>query len=152
MIETVIEHGPKLGVQRAAAAFGVSRSTVYRRRAQLIGPKQKRRSPVRRISDVQRAEVLRVLHEPRFVDLAPAEAHAVLLSERRYLCSVRSMHRILAEQSEGRERRRGLRHRNDKKPELLATKPNELWSWDITKLLGPAKWTYVLSIRDTGCV
>ena len=150
MIKTVIDCGPTHGVRRAAAAFGVSRSTVYRRRTQLLGPKPKRRSPARRISDVERALVLRVLHEPRFVDLAPAEVYAVLRSEGRYLCSVRSMHRILAAQSEGRERRRGLRHRNDKKPELLATKPNELWSWDITKLLGPAKWTdyYLYVILD----
>lgn len=66
----------------------------------------------------------------------------MLLAEHRYLCSVRTMHRILAENAEARERRDVLRHPTYRKPELLATSPNQLWSWDITKLLGPAKWTY----------
>jgi putative transposase len=86
--------------------------------------------------------VLEVLHEQRFVDLAPAEVFATLLEEGRYLCSIRTMHRILAENAEVRERRDQLRHPAYAKPELLATGPNELWSWDITKLSGPAKWTY----------
>ena len=86
--------------------------------------------------------MLDVLHEPRFVDLSPAEVHATVLEEGRYLCSVRTMHRILAENAEVRERRDQLRHPSYAKPELLATGPNQLWSWDITKLLGPAKWTY----------
>ena len=82
------------------------------------------------------------MHEPRFVDLAPAEVYATLLDEGRYLCSERTMYRILAANQEVRERRDQLRHANHPRPELLATQPNELWSWDITKLLGPAKWTY----------
>ena len=86
--------------------------------------------------------MLDVLHEPRFVDLAPAEVHATLLEEGRFLCSVRTMHRILAENAELRERRDHLRHPAYERPELLATAPNQLWSWDITKLHGPAKWTY----------
>jgi putative transposase len=86
--------------------------------------------------------VLDVLHEPRFVDLAPTEVYATLLEEGQYLCSIRTMHRILGENSESRERRDQLRHPQYQKPELLATGPNQLWSWDITKLLGPAKWTY----------
>ena len=86
--------------------------------------------------------MLDVLHEPRFVDLAPAEVHATLLEEGRYVCSVRTMHRILAENAELRERRDQLRHPAYAKPELLATAPNQLWSWDITKLHGPTKWTY----------
>jgi putative transposase len=86
--------------------------------------------------------VLEALHEPRFVDLAPAEVFATLLDEGRYLCSERTMYRILAANSEVRERRNQLRHMNHARPELLATRPNELWSWDITKLKGPAKWTY----------
>jgi putative transposase len=86
--------------------------------------------------------VLDVLHEPRFVDQAPAEVYASLLEEGRYLCSIRTMHRILGENAESRERRDQLRHPEYKKPELLATGPNQLWSWDITKLLGPTKWTY----------
>ncbi len=86
--------------------------------------------------------MLAVLHEPRFADLAPAEVYATLLDEGVYLCSERTMYRVLAENDEVRERRNQLRHPNHPVPELLATKPNQLWSWDITKLLGPAKWTY----------
>jgi putative transposase len=81
------------------------------------------------------------LHSPRFVDQAPAEVYATLLDEGHYLCSLRSMYRLLAAAHEVRERRNQLRHVAPK-PELLATRPNEVWSWDITKLLGPAKWTY----------
>jgi putative transposase len=91
---------------------------------------------------VEKAAVLDVLHEPRFVDLAPAEVYAGLLDEGRYLCSERTMYRVLAENREVRERRNQLRHPHYTPPELLATRPNELWSWDITKLLGPVKWTY----------
>jgi len=86
--------------------------------------------------------VLEVLHEPRFCDLAPSEVYATLLDEKRYLCSERTMYRILEANQEVRERRDQLRHPAYAKPELLATAPNQLWSWDITKLLGPAKWTY----------
>ena len=83
-----------------------------------------------------------MLHEPRFVDLAPAEVYATLLDEGRYLCSERTMYRILAAHHEVRERRNQLRHPDYAAPELLARRPNQLWSWDITKLLGPTKWTY----------
>lgn len=82
------------------------------------------------------------MNEPRFVDLAPAEIYATLLEEGRYLCSVRTMYRVLAESAQVRERRDQLRHPRYVAPELLATAPNELWSWDITKLHGPTKWTY----------
>ena len=86
--------------------------------------------------------MLERLHEPRFVDRAPAEVFAVLLDEGQYLCSERTMYRILAANAEVKERRNQLRHPAYQAPELLARRPNELWSWDITKLLGPAKWTY----------
>ena len=82
------------------------------------------------------------LHEPRFVDLAPAEVYATLLDEGAYLCSERTMYRLLARRAEVQERRDQLRHPAYAAPELLARHPNELWSWDITKLLGPVKWTY----------
>jgi len=108
----------------------------------MYGPKRQRPSPPRRLSTDERADVLDVLHEPRFIDLAPAEVYATLLDEGRRLCSVRTMHRVLAENTEAGERRNQLRHPNYTPPELLATAPNQLWSWDITKLLGPAKWTY----------
>jgi putative transposase len=82
------------------------------------------------------------LNSERFQDCAPREVYGTLLDEGQYLCSWRSMYRILAENQEVRERRNQLRHPHYSKPELLATSPNQLWSWDITKLLGPTKWTY----------
>ena len=94
-------------------------------RGELVGLEPKRRGPV-----------------PRTVDSAPAQVHAALLAEGRYLASVRTMHRILSENMEAKERRDLARHRVYERPELLATAPNQLWSWDITKLKGPAKWTY----------
>jgi putative transposase len=86
--------------------------------------------------------VLEVLNGERFVDVAPPEAYARLLGEGTYLCSTRTMYRVLARHGEVRERRDQLRHPPADKPELLATGPNQVWSWDITKLKGPAKWTY----------
>lgn len=141
-MSAVLEHAPRLGVGATCDAFGVSRATYYRKRSPSYGPKPKRPSPPRRIPDDERKEIIKVLHEPRMVDLAPAEVFATLLEEDRYLCSVRTMHRVLAENVEARDRRNQLRHPNYARPELLATRPNELWSWDITKLLGPVKWTY----------
>jgi len=78
----------------------------------------------------------------RFVDQAPREVYATLLDEERYLCSWRTMYRILEQNQEVRERRNQLRHPKHVKPELVPTAPNQLWSWDITKLLGPTKGTY----------
>ena len=141
-MKTVLEVAPKLGVSATCAAFGVARASYYRERAPMHGPKRRRPSPPRRLSPDERTAVLDVLHEPRFVDLAPAEVYATLLDEGRCLCSVRTMHRVLAENAEARERRNQLRHPSYAPPELLATTPNQLWSWDTTKLLGPAKWTY----------
>jgi len=86
--------------------------------------------------------VLDTLHSERFVDQAPAAVYYTLLDEGVRLCSVRTMYRILDSQDEVRDRRDQLTHPTYKKPELLATGPNQVWSWDITKLLGPVKWTY----------
>jgi len=141
-MDAVIMNAPQLGVLATCAAFGIALATYYRHRTPSYGPREKRPSPARRLPDDERKTVLDVLHEPRFADLAPAEVFATLLEEGRYLCSLRTMHRILAENSELRERRDQLRHATYAKPELLATGPNQLWSWDITKLRGPAKWTY----------
>jgi putative transposase len=138
---TIKSLGPELGVVATCAALGVARATYYRQLQPVHGPAQKRRAP-RALADGERKAVLEVLHEPRFVDLAPAEVYATLLDEGRYLCSERTMYRVLAENAEVRERRDQLRHPKYAAPELLATRPNQLWSWDITKLLGPAKWTY----------
>jgi transposase InsO family protein len=134
------------GITKAAcAALGVPRASLYRRRAVLAGPPiepRPRPRPERALSAAERQTVLELLREPRFVDLAPAEVYATLLDQGIYHCSIRTMYRILDENNEVRERRNQLRHPEYKKPELLAEGPNQVWSWDITKLMGPAKWTY----------
>jgi len=133
--------GKSIGVQAACAALIVPRSSLYRARA----PQGVRRSPknsARALSQVEKIRVREELNSVRFQDRSPREVYATLLDEGRYLCSWRSMYRILDEHDEVRERRNQLRHPNYVKPELLATAPNQLWSWDITKLLGPSKWTY----------
>ena len=138
---TVTEVGPRLGIAPTCAALGLPRATYYRRRRPQNAPPLHWPSP-RALSVAERDAVLTLLHEPRFVDLAPAEVYATLLDNGKYLCSERTMYRVLAVNQEVRERRNQLRHPNYAAPELLARRPNELWSWDITKLLGPAKWTY----------
>lgn len=138
----VLEVAPRLGVTATCAAFGVPRATYYRRRHPVVGPRPRRPSPPRRLCDEERREVLSVLNKPEWADLAPAEVYATLLGQGCYLCSVRTMHRILDENAQSRERRNQLRHPTYERPELLAEAPNQLWSWDITKLRGPAKWTY----------
>ena len=132
--------GPRHGVASTCHALGVPRATYYR--ALKPKPTPQPRDVPRALTAQEQARVLDVLHEERFVDLAPAEIYATLLDESQYLCSERTMYRILAANREVRERRNQLRHPRYAAPELLATRPNELWSWDITKLLGPAKWTY----------
>lgn len=129
----------------ACAALGVSRATVLRRRARQARPAEPPRprpAPQRALSEPQQNAMLDLLHEPRFADQAPAEIYAILLDEGRYLCSIRTMYRLLRKHQEVRERRNQLRHPAYQKPELLAEQPNAVWSWDITKLQGPAKWTY----------
>jgi len=140
-MEAITEMAPRLGVAPTCAALELPRATYYRNRAPRPAPKP-RPTPVRALAPEERAAVLDVLHEPRFADLAPAEVYATLLDEDRYLCSERTFYRVLVENAEVRERRDQLRHPHYAAPQLLATRPNELWSWDITKLLGPTKWTY----------
>lgn len=141
-MDNVIQIAPLLGVVATCAAFGIARASYYRKRAPKFGPRRRRPSPPRRLPDLERQLVISTLNEPRFADLAPVEVYVTLLEEGRYLCSVRSMHRILGENTLVRERRNQLRNPVYTKPELLCTAPNQLWSWDITKLRGPAKWTY----------
>ena len=140
-IETIREVGPRLGIAPTCLALGVPTASFYRRSKPRPSPAA-RPSPPRTLATIERAAVREVLHDPRCVDLAPAQVYAQLLDEGRYLCSERTMYRILEERQEVRERRDQLRHPPYAPPQLLATRPNELWSWDITKLLGPAKWTY----------
>jgi len=140
-MQTVTELGPRLGIAPTCAALEVARASYYRG---LKPPVElpPRPTAARALPAEERQVVLDVLHEPRFVDLSPAEVYATLLDEDRYLCSERTMYRVLDESQEVRERRDQLRHPHYAAPQLLATRPNELWSWDITKLLGPTKWTY----------
>ena len=144
MIATsVSELAPVVGTSAACAALAVSRATHYRRtRSPRLGPPAPRPSPARALTETERTTVLETLHTERFVDASPAATYATLLDEGTYLASERTMYRILAGACEVRERRAQRRHPVYAKPELLATGPNELWSWDITKLRGPAKWTY----------
>ena len=133
------------GTLPACRALGVVRATLYRhRRGSLAAPLDAHApsSHPRALGIQEQQAVLAELHSERFVDQAPAAVYAALLDEGRYLCSERTMYRLLAEAGEIRERRDQLRHPAYVKPELLATRANEVWSWDITKLLGPAKWTY----------
>ncbi|WNZ59067.1 IS3 family transposase [Myxococcus sp. MxC21-1] len=141
LMGVALEAVSELGVAPVCPALGLPRATYYRRARPKHGPARRSRSP-RALAPEQRAEVLAALHEPRFQDAAPAEVYAQLLDEGRYLCSERTMYRVLAENHQVRERRNQLRHPNHPVPQLHATKPNELWSWDITKLHGPSKWTY----------
>jgi len=145
MIEaTVQELTPIIGTRPACRAVGASPATIYRRRRppEPRTPKP-RPTPARALSQPEREQVLDVLHSERFVDVSPEETYATLLDEGTYLCSTRTMYRILDAHHGGvRERRNQLTHPPYAKPELLAQRPNELWSWDISKLLGPAKWTY----------
>jgi putative transposase len=138
-----LELATSVGVGCAAEAFELPRATVYRARPPRPAREpMPRPAPPRALKVEERQAVLEVLHSERFVDVAPKEVFATLLDERVYLCSWRTMYRVLAGAQEVRERRNQLRHPAYAKPELLATKPNEVWSWDITKLLGPVKWTY----------
>ena len=143
MIEATVEElTPIVGTRPACRALGASPATIYRRRRPPEPrPRKPRPRPARALSEAEREAVLETLHGERFVDSSPAAVWATLLDEGRYLCSERTMYRLLAESGSSRERRNQLTHPPYAKPELLAKRPNELWSWDISKLKGPAKWT-----------
>ena len=140
----VTELATAVGTRAACRALFASRASHYRQRRAAIGSAKTnpRPSPPRALAPAERETVLAHLHGERFQDRSPAAVYATLLDEGTYLCSIRSMYRMLEQEGESRERRDQLTHPPYKKPELLATAPNQLWSWDITKLLGPAKWTY----------
>lgn len=144
-MEAVDELAAVVGVSEACRVLGVPRASHYRARqtpeAAPLAPHE-RPVPPRALSAEERDTVRQVLNSPRFQDCAPREVYATLLDEQIYLCSWRTMYRILMAADEVRERRDQLRRPTYAKPELLATRPRELWSWDITKLKGPAKWTY----------
>lgn len=134
--------GQSTGNQKEACeALNISRASFYRYFA-LKSPKKERPKPPLALSQEEEQEVLDTLHSERFQDKAPHEVYATLLDEGTHLCSVRTMYRILDKNQEVKDRRRHVSRAHYVKPELLATAPNQVWSWDITKLKGPAKWTY----------
>jgi len=149
MIAAMHELSPAMGAGAACRAVGLPRGVPARQRAQarraaLFGPwpQARPRAPSPLALDAQEsALLLQTLNSPRFADTAPAAVHATLLDEGCYLGSVRTMYRHLAAHGGSQERRHQLTHPAYTKPELLALAPNQVWSWDITKLKGPAKWT-----------
>ncbi len=138
----LVDERPRiLTIVEACECIDMSRATYYRLKKPSLATPQKRRSH-RRLSDDERQAVLTMLCSSRFRDMSVRQAWATLIDEGDYYCSIRTMYRILKENKAVRERRDQLTHPAYSKPELLATGPNQLWSWDITKLHGPAKWTY----------
>lgn len=144
MISDVETLSTKIGLRRACEAMGVTRAQVYRSRRMAVAESSStpRRRSSRAISHEEREMILSALNSPRFRDLSPREVWAALLDEGVYICSWRTFYRVLASEGQVRERRDQLRHPTYEKPELLATGPNQVWSWDITKLRGPEKWSY----------
>jgi putative transposase len=145
--QAVARLAPAVGTVRACRAVGQPRSSWYRRHRQSPPPPLRPRRPAvapqpRALSPVERQAVLDVLHDERFCDQAPASVWATLLDEGSYLCSPSTMYRLLRQQGETGDRRRHATHPARVKPELLATEPNQVWSWDITKLAGPARWSW----------
>ncbi len=136
----------EVSVQQACVALAIPRASFYRWRnwqtQEEVTVKKLRPSAPLALSEEEEKAVLEILHSERFVDQPPQEIYNTLLDEGKYLCSVRTMYRILEKHGEIKERRNQLTHPHYQKPELLACAPNQLWSWDISKLKGPAKWTY----------
>jgi putative transposase len=152
--QAVARLAPAVGTVRACRAVGQPRAGWYRRHRQSpLPPRPPRPAPApqpRALQATERQQVLEVLHAERFWDQAPASVYATLLDEGVYLASISTMYRLLRQRGETGDRRRHATHPARVKPELLATAPNQCWSWDITKLAGPAKWTwyYLYTILD----
>jgi putative transposase len=134
-----------LAVTVACQALGVARAAIYRtrqrRRRIVVRTVRSRPRPPLSLSALEHERLIAVLNSERFVDMAPAAIYATLLDEGRYLASVRTMYRVLSAAGQNLERRRQRVHPAYEKPELLATRPNAVWSWDITKLKGPVRWS-----------
>lgn len=129
--------------KQACELLGASRATVYRRRRPPVaGPPAPRPAPPNTLSEAERHKILDVLRSAEYCDLAPAQVWARLLDDGIYLCSISTMYRLLAIAGENRERRRQRTHPAKKRPELIARRPNQVWSWDITKLQGPERGVY----------
>jgi putative transposase len=133
-----------VGKKAACEALAVSRATFYRHVNAHKTPARKNRRPAPplALSSQERQTILDAAHEKRFWDASPYQIYATLLDEGRYIASISTFYRVLAANQEVRERRKQVSRPKYQKPELLATEPNQVWSWDITRLKGPAKWTY----------
>jgi putative transposase len=144
--QAVTTLAPVVGVAAACRVLGRPRPSHYRANRRSAAPprppRRAARPQPRALSVAERARVLDALHAERFCDQAPASVWASLLDEGVYLASISTMYRLLRQQGETGDRRRHATHPPRVKPELVATAPNRVWSWDITKLHGPAKWTY----------
>jgi transposase InsO family protein len=134
--------GAGISTRAASGLTGVARSSADREQARPTRGRAVRRAPANALTGAERAGLLAVLDSPQFVDAAPAQVYAVLLDQRVYLGSISSMYRILRSQQQVRERRRLARHPARTRPELVADGPGQVYSWDITKLKGPAKGVY----------
>ena len=136
LLQAVTDLGTTVGIEAACDALGIARASFYRY-PPVFGPRLRRPIPARALRPEERDRVRSLLNEERFQDCSPAAICATLLDEGSYPCSTRTMYRVLAEAGGARERRDQLTHPEYQKPELLATAPNQLWSWDIIKLRGP---------------
>ena len=144
IVNAATQLAPYTGVQAACDAVGAPRASYYRAINPVVTVARPRGGGVQpsALSDVERERVLDVLHDPRFADLAVEQVYHQLLDEGVYLCSVSTMYRLLRQRGETGERRRHAVHPPPVKPELVATAPNQVWSWDITKIKGPGKWQW----------
>ncbi len=136
----------QVGINNACWAVGIAPATYYRNRAPRkpteVDEPRGCRVPGRALSQVEREHIISILNSERFKDMPPPQIYSILLDEGTYLCSIPTMYRILHSRGEVKERRKQQTHVPAQRPELLATGPNQVWSWDITKLKGPRKWTY----------
>jgi len=140
MINTISD---KIGTKAACNAFSLSRSSYYYKNGSSSSSTvSKHKLPDFSLSKEERDEILMLMNSNTYMDKTPYEIYASQLDKGNYLCSVRTMYRILEDNNQVKERRKIKRSNNYQKPELLATSANQVWSWDITKLKGPAKWTY----------
>jgi putative transposase len=129
--------------KQACALLGTSRATIYRRRRPFVPhPTPPRPAPANKLTEAERQHISAVLRSAEYCDLAPAQVWARLLDDGIYLCSISTMYRLLTVAGENRERRRQRTHPARKRPELIARRPNQVWSWDITKLQGPTRGVY----------
>jgi putative transposase len=138
MMRLLNDRDPSIPLSHACHVLDVPRANVYRDRSEpVVRCSRPRVASHRRIPDDERKAVLDLLHSERFLDQPPAEVHAALLSEGKYVCSIRTMHRILEESAQNGERRAQRLPHAHARPSLRATAPNQVWTWDISKLAGP---------------